>query len=103
MENCIELKTKLPGFRKSFIFFDDRNHSAASLFNRYQVPIRIQCAWKTEDGEFKAICCKVRRKDVPNFKQAMEDLKTKMLLLGNLDYEAFCERFIKELKETSGS
>lgn len=103
MENCIELKTKLPKLGRYFVFFDDRNHSAASLFNRYQVPIRIKCAWNTKDGEFKAIFCRVRRKDVPNFKKAMKDLKNKMLLLGNLDYEVFCERFIKELKETSGS
>ena len=103
MENSIELKTKLPKLGRYFVFFDDRNHSAASLFNRYQVPIKVKYAWKTKDGEYKAIFCRVRRKDVPNFKRAMEDLKNKMLLFGNLDYEAFCERFIKGLKETSSS
>ena len=103
MDNCIELETKLPKLRKWFVFFDDLDHSAASLFNRYQVPIKVKCAWKKEGEKYRTICCKVRRRDVPRFKKAMEDLKVKMLLIGNTDYEAFCESFMKETDKETGN
>ena len=99
MENCMELTGKLPTLRKSFLFFDDDNHSAASLFNRYQVRIKVKGAWVKQGEKYKVILCKVRNRDVPKFRQAMEDLKTKMLLIGNTDYEDFCERFQKDLKD----
>lgn len=97
MDNCVELTRKFPGLQKYFAFFDDCNYSAASLFNRYQVRIKVKGSWSKEGDKYKVILCKVWRKDVPKFIRAMEDLKTKMLLIGNTDYEEFCERFLKQV------
>ena len=99
VDNCIELTERIPGFRKHFMFFDDGNHSAGSLFCRHQVQIRVQGVWISNDEKYRLIVCDVRRKDVPKFTLAMEELKNKMWLIGNADYEAFCKKIMSELRE----
>lgn len=103
MDNCFELKMRPPMLRRWFVYFDDWNYSADSLFNRYQIPIKFKGSWERDGDKYIVICCKVRRKDVPKFEQAMEDLKVKMLLIGNTDYASFCESLMKKLEKIRGN
>ncbi len=97
MDNFFEMAGKIPGLRKHYAFFDDENQSARSLFCRHRVRIRVRGAWKIKEEKYRLIVCDVRRKDVPKFVVAMEELKNKMWLIGNADYEAFCERTMAAL------
>ena len=100
MDNYIEMPRRIPGLRKHFMFFDDGNHSARSLFCRHQIRIRVRGVWKSNEEKYRLIVCDVRRKDVPMFTLAMEELKNKMWLIGNSDYEAFCEKMMSDLGKT---
>ncbi len=97
MDNFVEMPGKIPGLRKHFLFFDDEKYSSRSLLYRHQVWIRVRGAWKSSEEKYRLIVCDVRRKDVPKFTLAMEELKNKMWLIGNADYEAFCEKMMADL------
>ena len=99
MDNCLAMGKGFLGLRTHFAFFDDDNHSAASLFNRNKVRITPKGAFTKEGEKYRIVLCSVRTKDVPLFRKAMEELKTKMLLIGNTDYEAFCEEVLSMMEE----
>ena len=89
----------LPSIRRHFVFFDDMNNSSLSLLYRNKVKIKFKKAARRKDEKYLIVFCNVRRKDVEKFIHAMEELKNKMLLIGNLDYEAFCEELLPESTE----
>jgi len=99
MDNCLTLGKGFLGLRTRFAFCDDDNHSSVSLFNRNRVRITPKGSWIKDGVKYRIVLCSVRTKDVPLFRKAMEELKTKMLLIGNTDYEAFCEEIIPGLRE----
>lgn len=99
MNNYLEVKRAFPLFYRHFIFFDDNNYSANSLLFRNKVHIKLCTALGKDDEKYRIIFCNVRSRDVPLFIRAMEELKNKMLLIGNLDYEAFCDRLMPVLEE----
>lgn len=51
---------------------------------------------------YSVILCKVRKKDDNLFRECMEKLKDKMLILGNTDYQEFCENLINMLETECG-
>ncbi len=75
------------------------NNSSLSLLYRNKVKIKFKKAARRKDEKYLIVFCDVRRKDVEKFIHAMEELKNKMLLIGNIDYEAFCEELLPNLKE----
>ena len=96
MRNYLEKRTRLRGFRRHFAYFDDENFSSESLLYRNRVRIRIEVVVRKKDSKYLVVFCTVRRQDAERFIRAMEELKNKMLLIGNTDYEAFCRRFIPQ-------
>ncbi len=96
MRNYLEKKTRLPGIRRHFVFFDDLNFSSESLLYRNRVRIRFKAIATDKDSKYMVVFCTVRRRDAERFIRAMEELKNKMLLIGNTDYEAFCREFLPE-------
>ena len=93
MENFLEIKRILPGAFRRFAFADDLNGSSLSLLFRNRVRIRPKKILGKREGKYRIVVCDVRKKDAESFARAMEELKNKMLLIGNLDYEAFCGEF----------
>ncbi len=63
---------------------------------RNRVRIKPKVIVRKKDSKYLVVFCTVRRKDAERFIRAMEELKNKMLLIGNTDYEAFCSKFIPE-------
>jgi len=51
-----------------------------------------------EGDKYRAIFCAVHRKYQKDFEEALEELKTKMCLFGNCDYEEYCENVLNELE-----
>ena len=85
-----------------YMYFDintDQDYVADSLFYKREIPVKWGDEMVKDGDKYKAIFCKVRRKHAVKFEEAMEELKTKMSLLGHNDYEDFCCGLIKKLEE----
>ena len=91
MGNYLEAKRGKAFFFRRFVFVDDLNYSSVSLFYRNKVRIKPRTVARKGDEKYQLVFCDVRKKDVPMFIRSMEELKNKMLLIGNLDYETWCE------------
>ena len=96
MKNYLEFKKLLPSIFRHFAFFDDYNNSATSLFFRNKVQIKVRSVARQNGEKYQIVVCDVRKRDVQKFLQTMEELKNKMLLIGNTDYEAFCEKWMSK-------
>ena len=71
-----------------FVFFDATPYLADSLFIRHKVRVWFEKEYTKEGSPYIAIFCHVRKRDIPEFLAALEDLKKSMLLCGYIDYEA---------------
>ena len=76
----------------------DENYVADSLFYRHRIPVRFTGEMVRDRDKYRIIICAVRKKHRLAFEKAMEELKTKMNLLGHTDYEDYCETLMKELE-----
>ena len=70
-----------------FLFFDTIPCLADQLFIRYRVRVWFEREYAKEGTPYIAVLCYVRKKDVPQLLDALEDLKKSMLLCGHPDYE----------------
>lgn len=66
-----------------FMFFDTTPYLADQLFIRHQVRVWFDSEYAKEGSPYLAIFCHVRKKDVPKFLAALEDLKKSMMLCGH--------------------
>ncbi len=82
-----------------YCFFDTEEYLADNLFMRNKVRMRFLREYKSNEKQYLAIFCKVRKKDREKFLASMEELKNKMLLFGYTDYQCFCEELIKNMLE----
>lgn len=69
-----------------FLFFDTIPYLADQLFIRHRVRVWFEREYAKEGTPYIAVLCHVRKKDVPQFLDALEDLKKSMLLCGHPDY-----------------
>ena len=89
-----------------FMFFDVESYLADQLFIKHKVRVWFGDEYKRDGSPYLAIFCKVKKKDVPAFLEALEELKKSMLICGYLDYEeeiddfmTKCERLKEEEKK----
>lgn len=75
---------------------DHSSYLADSLFSQKKIRLRFKEEFTREDSPYRMIVCRVHKRDVGKFEEAMEQLKDKMLLLGYKDYGETCRR-IEEL------
>lgn len=88
--------------RLSYAYIDldvDENYVADSLFCKAKIPVKFGQEYSREGDKYRIIFCKIRRKYKDKFEAALEELKNKMNLLGHIDYEEWCNKFMKELEE----
>lgn len=52
-----------------------------------------------DDSPYCVVFCKVLKKDVERFEEALVKLKDKMLLLGHKDYPEACSEIAKMIEE----
>lgn len=89
-------------FYDNYMYFDlnvDEHYVADSLFYKREIPVKFKDEMVRDGDKYRAIFCKVRKKYKQKFEEALEELKTKMALLGHLDYEDFCYDMLKKLEE----
>jgi len=75
---------------KYFCYFDVKDYLADALFLRHKVRVKYKLEFLKQGTNYLAVLCKVHKKDVEEFVNALEELKTKMLLLGHTNYPEFC-------------
>ena len=86
-----------------FLFFDTREYLADSLFIRHQVRVWFEREYGKDGSPLLAICCHVKKKDVPAFLAALEDLKDKMILCGYQEYEQDVRTMLDSLESAKGA
>lgn len=93
----------LGGFLKlGYAYIDlnvDSDYVADSLFYKRQIPVYFKDEMVRAGDKYRIIFCKISRRYRKQFEEALEELKSKMALLGHLDYEEYCNNFMKELLE----
>ena len=81
-----------------FMFFDVKPYFADQLFIRRKVRVWFDGEYVKADYPYTMVLCHVRKKDVPAFLEALEDLKRSMIICGYNDYEAEASAFLDNLE-----
>ena len=82
-----------------YCFVDVEKYLADELFIRHKVQVKFKQEYQKTGMNYLLIFCKVRKKNKTKFLEALEELKSKMLLLGYEDYQNFCEEFNENILE----
>ena len=85
-----------------FMFFDTTPYLADQLFIMHKVRVWFDREYSKEGSPYVPIICHVRKKDVPRFLAALEDLKKSMILCGHSDYEKEVSEFMDGMEQMKG-
>lgn len=92
-------------FMVPYIYVDHHSYLADALFVQRKIVMKFRGEMARMDSPYCIIFCKVLKRDVQKFEDALEKLKDKMLLLGHIDYADVCDeiamlidREVKEIK-----
>ena len=80
-------------------FLDVPEALATSVLLKHDVRAKFVHLLTREDTDYVLVQMKIHRNDRQKFLDAMEDLKTKMLICGHPDYETRAGEFIRELED----
>lgn len=86
-----------------FLFFDTTSYLADQLFIRHKVRVQFELEYAKEGSPYRVILCRVRKRDVPEFLAALEELKKTMLLCGHLDYVSEVSAFMDAVEKEKGA
>ncbi len=90
-------------FTIPYIYVDNKSYLADSLFTQRKIAMKFKEEMTRADSQYCLIFCKVLKRDVQKFEDALEKLKDKMLLLGYSDYVDVCDEIAmlidREVKE----
>ena len=85
-------------FSVSYAYVDHSSYQADQLFVQNKVRIKFKGECAKADSPYRIVFCKVRKRDIERFEEAIEKLKNKMLLLGHRDYSAVCVEITKMIE-----
>ena len=86
-----------------FVFFDDAGYLADRLFIKHEVRVWFDREYAKAGSPYLAVFCHVRKKDVPKFLAALEDLKKSMMLCGHPNYTEEISSFMDAMEKTKGA
>ena len=86
-----------------FTFFDTTPYLADQLFIKHKVRVWFDKEFARDRSPYIAVFCHVRKRDVPQFLAALEDLKKSMMLCGHPEYQAEISKFMDEVEELKGA
>lgn len=101
-KNHIEIR-KISLLYCQYCFVDTGEYLADGIFYKNRITVRFGAEFVREGTSYRFIFCKIRKKDRSIFLQSMEELKKKMLLTGNVDYERFCEKITMSMNSWKDS
>ena len=101
--NYIQLKSGKLSRSINVAYIDTTGYLADRIFIENKVRVKFCGDYKHREKNYVVVICKVKKKDVPMFLQALKELKNRAILMGNTDYETFCkeqfERFILDIQK----
>ncbi len=86
-------------FSVPYAYVDHKSYLADQLFVQNKVTMKFKGEMTREDSPYCIIFCKVLKKDVERFEEALGRLKDKMLLLGHKNYSDACSEIAKMIDE----
>lgn len=86
-------------FTVPYAYVDHSSYLADQLFVQNKVTMKFKGEMVRDDSPYCLIFCKVLKKDVIRFEEALARLKDKMLLLGHKDYPEACSEIAKMIDE----
>ena len=99
MRETLYLPLEKPSLRYSYyMYLDVKPYLADQLFARHKVRVWFDGEYVKDGFPYTMILCHVRKKDVPAFLEALEDLKRSMIICGYNDYEAEASAFLDNLE-----
>ena len=101
-KNYIEIR-KISLLYYHYCFIDTSEYLADGIFYKNRIKVRFGAEFVREGTSYRFIFCKIHKKDRNIFLQSMEELKKKMLLTGNIDYERFCEKITMSMNRWKDS
>ena len=97
-KNYIKLKYH-SFFKVKYAYMDTQPYLADQIFINHKIKVKFGTEFENKDAKYVLILCKVKKKDEKEFKKALDELKTKVLLFEHKDYEEHCEKIFGILKE----
>lgn len=86
-------------FSVPYAYVDHSSYQADRLFAQNKVRVKFKGEYAKEESPYCIVLCKVRKKDAERFEEALDRLKSKMLLLGYRDYPGVCSEITKMIEE----
>jgi hypothetical protein len=86
-------------FSVPYAYVDHSSYLADQLFVQNKVTMRFKGEMVREDSPYCIVFCKVLKKDVERFEEALGKLTDKLLLLGYRDYPNACSEIAKMIDE----
>lgn len=78
-------------FTITYAYVDHHTYLADMLFAQKKIVMKFKEEMAKHDSPYCIIFCKVLKRDVQKFEEAMEKLKDRMLLLGYREYVDVCD------------
>lgn len=86
-------------FYVKFMYIDTNEHLGDRIFINHKIRVYFSGHYANDNSKYQMILCKVKKKDEDEFIKALSEITDKMLLMGNTDYEKFCEETISLLED----
>ena len=86
-------------FAVPYAYVDHSSYLADQLFVQNKITMKFKGEMVKDGSSYCIVFCKVLKKDVARFEEALERLKDKMLLLGHKDYPDACGEIAKMIEE----
>lgn len=86
-------------FAVPYAYVDHSSYLADQLFVQNKITMKFKGEMVKDGSSYCIVFCKVLKRDVARFEEALERLKDKMLLLGHKDYPDACGEIAKMIEE----
>lgn len=91
IQNYFPIK-KFSLFYNFFVYIDSKTYQADNVFIKHNIKISFVEDFLNPNSSYAMVICKVKKRDITEFKKALSELPNKMLLCGYSDYFEECNR-----------
>lgn len=95
--NYLKLENKRP-LSVFYLYIDVTNYKADRILNDKGISIKIMYEFTKPNTDYRAIICKVSKKDESKFIEAMKETENNLLITGHSDYEEVLKGIIKQVR-----
>ena len=86
-------------FSVPYAYVDHSSYQADQLFVQNKVRMKFKGEYAKAESPYRIVFCKVIKKDAERFEEALDKLKSKMLLLGYRDYPDICSEIANMIED----